>query len=155
MGELVPEDTFTHSHLCRSSIILNQLPPSTTIHSILPVQFMCRQSFCTTSLQVLFGLAPSTSYSKYVSSPKHCLCFAAHAHSIATCFAVVPRLCHLTQSLSLNSLLWTLSITLTPHIHLTIIISACWSATSFSFLTQDTFQYNLFHVYRLQRNEIP
>jgi len=38
-------------------------------------------------------------------------------------------------SLSLNSLLGTLSFTLTLHIHLTILISACWSATSFSFLT--------------------
>jgi len=33
------------------------------------------------------------------------------------------------------SLLGTLSFTLTSHIHLTILISARWSATSFSFLT--------------------
>ena len=38
-------------------------------------------------------------------------------------------------SLSLNSLLGTLSFTLTVHIHLTILISARWSATPFSFLT--------------------
>ena len=38
-------------------------------------------------------------------------------------------------SLSLNSLLGTLSLTLTLHIHLTILISDRWSATSFSFLT--------------------
>ena len=38
-------------------------------------------------------------------------------------------------SLSLNSLLRTLSFTLMSHIHLTILISARWSATSFSFLT--------------------
>ena len=38
-------------------------------------------------------------------------------------------------SLSLNSLLGTLSFTLTLHIHLTILISARWSTTSFSFLT--------------------
>jgi len=38
-------------------------------------------------------------------------------------------------SLSLNSLLRTLSFTLTSHIYLTILISARWSATSFSFLT--------------------
>jgi len=31
-GELVPEETFTHSHLSWSSIILYLLPPSTTIH---------------------------------------------------------------------------------------------------------------------------
>jgi len=33
MGELVPEETFTHSHLSWLSIILCLLPPSTTIHS--------------------------------------------------------------------------------------------------------------------------
>ena len=38
-------------------------------------------------------------------------------------------------SLSLNSLLRTLSFTLTLHIHLTILISACWIAALFSFLT--------------------
>jgi len=31
----------------------------------------------------------------YISSPNHCLLFAAHAHTIATCFAVVLRLCRL------------------------------------------------------------
>jgi len=39
-GEPVPEETFTRSHLSWSSIILYQLPPSTMMHSILPVQFM-------------------------------------------------------------------------------------------------------------------
>jgi len=36
-------------------------------------------------------------------------------------------------SLSLNPLLGTLSCSFTPHIHLSILISALWSATSFSF----------------------
>jgi len=57
------------------------------------------QSFCTTSLHVLFGLPlglePSTSYIPYISSPNQCLLFAAHAHTIATCFAVVSVLYHL------------------------------------------------------------
>jgi len=39
-GEPVPEETFANSHLSWSSIILYLLPPSTMIHSILPVQFM-------------------------------------------------------------------------------------------------------------------
>ena len=30
-----------------------------------------------------------------ISSPSQCLLFAAHAHTITTCFAVVPRLYHL------------------------------------------------------------
>ena len=41
----------------------------------------------------------------------------------------------ITPSLSLSSLLGSLSFSLTPHIHLTILISARWSATTFSFLT--------------------
>jgi len=72
------------------------------------------QSFCTTSVHILFGLPlglePSTSYSMHFFTSQ-CLLFATHAHAIATCFAVVPRLYHL--SLSLSSLLGTLSFTLT------------------------------------------
>jgi len=75
-------------------------------------------------------------HTPHISSPNHCLLFAVHDHTIATCFAVVPRLCYLILvSLSLNPLLGTLSCSITPHIHLTILISVCWSATSFSFLT--------------------
>jgi len=40
-GELVPEETFTHSHLSWSSVIPYLLPLSITIHCILPVQFTC------------------------------------------------------------------------------------------------------------------
>jgi len=49
-------------------------------------------------------------------------------HRPTFCISSIP-------SLPLNSLLWTLSFTLTLHIHLTILISARWSGTSFSFLT--------------------
>jgi len=31
----------------------------------------------------------------YISSPSHCLLFATRAHTIATCFAVISRLCRL------------------------------------------------------------
>ena len=96
------------------------------------------QSFCTTSFHVLFGLPlglePSTSYSIHfftqsVSSfrstcPYHRYLFCCSINIISS----IP-------SLSLNSLLGSLSFTLTLHIHLTILISASWSATSFSFLT--------------------
>jgi len=57
------------------------------------------QSFCIASLQDLLGLhlglEPHTSYSIHFFSPNHYLLFATHAHTIATCFAVLPRLCHL------------------------------------------------------------
>ena len=95
------------------------------------------QSFCTTSLRVLFGLPlglePSTSYSIHfftqsVSSfrstcPYHRKLFCCSINIISS----IP-------SLSLNSLLGTPSFTLRLHIHLTILISARWSAISFSFL---------------------
>ena len=85
------------------------------------------QSFCTTSFHVLFGLPlgleSSTSYSIHfftqsVSSfrstcPYHRNLFCCSINIISS----IP-------SLSLNSLLGTLSFTLTLHIHLTILISA-------------------------------
>ena len=40
-GRSVPEETVTHSHTSWSSNSIYQFPPSTTIHSILIVQFMC------------------------------------------------------------------------------------------------------------------
>ena len=43
--ELVPEETFTHSHLSWSSTILHQLPTSTTVHRILHVKFTCLTVF--------------------------------------------------------------------------------------------------------------
>jgi len=50
------------------------------------------QSFCTTSFHVLFGLPlglePSISYSIHFFTQS---LFAAHAHTIATCFAVVSN----------------------------------------------------------------
>jgi len=55
-GEPVPEETFTHSHLLWLSVIPYLLPPSITIHGILPVQFTCLTVFSTISLQVFFGL---------------------------------------------------------------------------------------------------
>jgi len=34
-------------------------------------------------------------HTPYISSPNHCLLFAAHVHTISACFAIVSRLCHL------------------------------------------------------------
>ena len=95
-------------------------------------------SFCTTSVQVLVGLPvglePSTSYSIHfftqsVSSFRNT---CPHHRSLFWCST---KIILSILSLSLNSLLGTLSFTLTSHIHLAIFISVCWSATSFSFLT--------------------
>jgi len=38
---------------------------------------------------------PGTLHFILHTSPNHYLLFATHVHTIATCFAVVPRLCHL------------------------------------------------------------
>ena len=125
-GESVPEETFAHPPSWSSSS-LYQLLPSATIHSILPFKLCAWQSFCTTSLHILFGLPlglePSTSYSIHfftqsVSSfhntcPYHRNLFCCSINIISS----IP-------SLSLNSLLGTLSFTLTLRIHLTILISA-------------------------------
>jgi len=65
-------------------------------------------------------------HTPYISSPNHCLLFAAHAHTIATCFAVVPKLYHLilvSQPFTWNSI-FSLSCSLMPPIHLTILITA-------------------------------
>jgi len=72
------------------------------------------QSFCTTSFQVL-------SWSGTLQFILHTflhpiIVFATHAHTVTTCFAVVPRLCHLIL-VFLIPLPGTLSFTLMPLIH--------------------------------------
>ena len=130
LGELVPEQTSTYSHLFWSAILYH-LPPSTMIRSILVLFKLCAwQSFCITSLQVLFGLPLGLVPS---ASPNHCLLFTTHAHIITTCFAVVLRLCHVFlvfQLLIWNSVFY-LNVTHSSDLH----VSARWSATSFSILT--------------------
>jgi len=95
------------------------------------------QSFSTISLQLFFGLplglAHSTSYSIHFFT-----------QSLSSFRSICPYYCNLfwcrteiissNPTLFLNHLLGTLSCSLTPYIHLTILISARWSATSFSFL---------------------
>ena len=78
-GRPVPEETLTHSHPSWSLDILYQLPPFTTIHSILCVQFTC--------LTVLFdNLSPGPLWS---SSWSWTLYFILHAflHPISIIFS--------------------------------------------------------------------
>ena len=119
----------THTYHGHQSSLLCILHPLQSIH----VQFTC--------LTVFFhNLSPSflwsTSWPGTLNFILHTFLhpiivffFAAHAHTIATCFAAVPRLCHLILVSPLpftwNSIF---------NIHLTILISAQSSATSFSFL---------------------
>ena len=94
------------------------------------------QSSRTTSFQVLFGLPlglePSTSYSMHFFTQSSSSFRSTYQRSLFCCNINAMSS---TPSLSLSSLLGSLSFSLTPHIHLTIVISACWSATTFSFLT--------------------
>ena len=136
-GELVPEETLTHSPSWSSSN-LYQLLPSTTIHSILPVQTMCLAIF-------LHNLSPCLLWSTSWSAACHLIFhtflqpisffFSQHMPIPSQPFCCSINIISSIPSLSLNSLLGTLSFTLTLHIHLTILISARRSATSFSFLT--------------------
>jgi len=127
--EPVPEETFTYSHILWSSVIPYLLHPSNTIHGILPVQFTCFTVF-------FHNFSPSFLWSTCWLSTLHftlhtflhpiTVFFVAHAHTIATCFAVVPRLCHLILvSLSTLYMELFLSCSIMPHIHLTILISTC------------------------------
>jgi len=110
-GELVPEETFTHSHLSWSSIISYLLPPSVTIHGILCVQFMCLTVFFHNPIpSFLWSTFWPGTYDFILHTFLHpvIVLFAAHAHTIANCFAVVPRLCHLilvSQPFTWNSIL--------------------------------------------------
>jgi len=135
-GEPVPEETLTHPPSWSSSN-LYQLLPSTSIHSILPVQITCLAIF-------LHNLSPcplwSTSWSG--ASASYSIHFFTQSVSSfrSTCpyhqnlFCCSINIISSIPSLSLNSLLGILSFTLTLHIHLTIVISARWNATSFSFI---------------------
>jgi len=68
MGEPVPEETVTYSHLSWSSVIPSELHLLQSVASSL-FNLCDGQSFSTISLQVIFGLplglAPSTSYSTH------------------------------------------------------------------------------------------
>ena len=63
----VPEETFTDSHPSWSSGILYQLSPSTTIYSILLVQFTCLTALFHNISPGPLCLEPSTSYSMHFS----------------------------------------------------------------------------------------
>jgi len=86
-GEPAPEETFTHSHLSWSTVILYLLPSCITIHGILPVQFTCLTVFfhnLSSSFPCLpLGLAPSTSFSIHLFTQSSSS-FKAHAQTIST-----------------------------------------------------------------------
>jgi len=97
-GETVPEENSPTCTYCghQSSLIC-------FIHLILSMAFSLfnprawesfPHSLSKFSFVYLLAWHPAF-HTPYISSPNRCLLFATHAHTIATCFAVVPRLCHL------------------------------------------------------------
>jgi len=106
-----------------SSDLYQLLPSSTMIHSIFPVQLMCLTIFFhnlspSPLVYLLAGMQPSTSYSirfftQSVSS-FHNTCW--YHRSLFCCST---KIISSIPNLSVNSLLGTLSFTLTSHIHLT------------------------------------
>ena len=96
------------------------------------------QSSRTTSFQVFFGLPlglePSTwcSIHFFTQSSSSFRNTRPYQRSLFCCYTSAMSS---TRSLSLSSLLGSLSFSVTPLIHLTILICACWIATTFSFLT--------------------
>jgi len=106
-GELVPDETFTHSthsHLSWSSIIPYLLPPSVMIHDILSVQFTCLTVLFHNRFPSFFGLhyglAPSTSYSIHFFSQSlssfHSTC--PYHRNLFCCCTEIMQICTLTQA---------------------------------------------------------
>jgi len=125
-GESVPEETFTHSRLSWSSIVPNLLHLSTMIHGILPVQSTCLTVFD-------HNLSPTFLWSTSWPGNLHyfilhiflhprIVFFSQHMHG--NLFLCTTKIMSSNPSLSLNPLLGILSCSFTPHIHLTILISA-------------------------------
>ena len=109
----------THTHPDHQTSFINFLHLQRSTASSL---FILRawQSSRTTSLSRSSLVLDPQLHTPYISSPNHHLLFAAHAHTNAAYSAAIPMLS--TPSLSLSSLLGSLSFSLTPYIHLTILI---------------------------------
>ena len=93
-----------------SSVYYDPWHPPYSIHA---VYSLFPQSFFNFSLVYLLTWHPPL-HTPYISSPNHCLLFAAHAHTIAICFAVVPRLCYLIL-VSLSTLYFGLYLVASCH----------------------------------------
>jgi len=99
-----------------------------------PCSIYVPDSLVTISVQVFFGLppglAPSTSYSiRFFTQSLSSFRSTCLYHRNLFCFST--KIMSSNPSLFLNPILGTLSCCLAPHIHLTILISARWSANSF------------------------
>jgi len=116
--ELVLQQTFTNSHLSWSSTILYQLPLLRSIASPCSIAQCLFKSYL---VYLLVWNPPRHTW--YISLPSH---IVSPYHRNLFCCST--KIMSFIPSLPLNST-WS-SFTLTPHIHLTILISSCWNARS-------------------------
>jgi len=89
------------THTCRghqSSLISIFYDPWHPPSSVYVPDSLFSQSLSKFSLVYLLAWH-SPLHTTYISSSNYCLLFAEHAHSTATLFAVVPKLCHLITSI--------------------------------------------------------
>ena len=95
VGRYQKKHSPTHTHPDHRTSFINFLHLLRSITST--VFSSCAwQSSLTTSVQVLFGLflvLDPLLHTPCISSPSHHLLFAAHAHTITACSAVIPMLC--------------------------------------------------------------
>ena len=119
LGEPVPGETFTHSHLSLSA---------SSVYCDL-FNFHAWQSFCKSFLVYhLVWNSPLIPIHFFTQSLSFFYNTLPHYHNLFCCSTEIMSS---NPSLSLIALLGILSFTLISHIRLTILIAACWSATSF------------------------
>ena len=94
-GQLRWAGTRRYIHPLTAITVINHpylLSLSFMIHGILLVQFTCLAVFLHYICSSLLWSTTWPGTHHFISSPNHCLLFTAHAHTIATCFAVVLKL---------------------------------------------------------------
>jgi len=106
---LTPIVVMSHP-LSASSICYDPWHPPCSIYITDSISSQCLSKF---SLVYLLASYPQL-HNLYISSPNHCLLFATHGHTTATCFTVVPRLCHLIL-VSLSTLYFEFYLVASQH----------------------------------------
>jgi len=123
LGELVSEEIFTHSHLSWLSSILHQFPPSTTIHSNLPVQFTCLIVF-------LHNLPPSPLWPTSWSGTSTSYSTYFFIHSLSSFCNTCPYHCNLFCSVPTLSSIRSLSLNSTWNCIFYLNVTSIWPVSS-------------------------
>jgi len=127
-----PTDTYCGHQLSLICFLYLLWSMASSLFNLHPWQ--CLPQFLQVFFDLPLGLVPFTSYSIHFFT-QSLSSFHSRCLYHRNLFCCSTEIMSSDASLSLNPLLVTLSCSLMPHIHLTILISACWSATSFFFIT--------------------